>query len=172
MFNLSRNAIVIVFISTLLVQNIRESQKLREELNKELEISNEKLANLMRQMRICEERGSGIDKVIDAIEYFQLPAPKFIAEDDFFKVILFAPLNFEDMDKQDRIRATYQHCSLKFSNQECMTNTTLRKRFGLEDKQHSKASKIISDTLDKGLIKPADPENKSTRHMKYIPFYG
>lgn len=133
---------------------------------------NEKLANLMRQMRICEERGSGIDKVIDAIEYFQLPAPKFIAEDDFFKVILFAPLNFEDMDKQDRIRATYQHCSLKFSNQEYMTNTTLRKRFGLGDKQHSKASKIISDTLDKELIKPADPENKSTRHIKYIPFYG
>ncbi len=133
---------------------------------------NEKLANLMRQMRICEERGSGIDKVIDAIEYFQLPAPKFIAEDDFFKVILFAPLNFEDMDKQDRIRATYQHCSLKFSNQEYMTNTTLRKRFGIGDKQHSKASKIISDTLDKGLIKPADPENKSTRHIKYIPFYG
>jgi len=133
---------------------------------------NEKLANLMRQMRICEERGSGIDKVIDAIEYFQLPAPKFIAEDDFFKVILFSPLKFEDMDKQDRIRATYQHCSLKFSNQEYMTNSTLRKRFGLEDKYHSKASKIISDTLSEGLIKPADPKNKSTKHIKYIPFYG
>jgi len=133
---------------------------------------NEKLATLMRQMGICEERGSGIDKVINAVEVFQLPAPKFIEEDDFFKVILFAPLKFEDMDKQDRIRATYQHCSLKFSNQEYMTNTTLRKRFGLGNKQHSKASKVISDTLKKGLIKPADPENKSTRHIKYIPFYG
>ena len=133
---------------------------------------NEKLANLMRLMGICEERGSGIDKVINAIEIFQLPAPKFIAENDYFKVILFAPLNFEDMDKEDRVRATYQHCSLKFLNQEFMTNSTLRARFGIGDKQHSKASKIISDTLEKKLIKPADPDNKSTKHIKYIPFYG
>jgi len=133
---------------------------------------NEKLANLMRQMGICEERGSGIDKVIHAIEVFQLPAPKFIAEQDYFKVTLFAPLNFEDMDKEDRIRATYQHCSLKFLNHEYMTNSTLRERFGIQDKQHSKASKIISDTLEKNLIKPADPKNKSTKHIKYIPFYG
>ncbi len=133
---------------------------------------NEKLASLMRKMGICEERGSGIDKVIMNIELFQLPAPKFIAEDDFFKVIIFAPLKFEDMDKDDRIRATYQHCSLKFLNQEYMTNSTLRKRFGLQDKQHSKASKVISDTLERKLIKPADPENKSTKHIKYIPFYG
>jgi len=133
---------------------------------------NEKLAKLMRQMGICEERGSGIDKVINAIEIFQLPAPKFIAEKDFFKVILFAPLKFEDMDKQDRIRATYQHCSLKFMNQEFMTNSTLRERFGLDKKQHSKTSKIISDTLEIKLIKLADPDNKSTKHIKYIPFYG
>ena len=133
---------------------------------------NEKLANLMRLMGICEERGSGIDKVINAIEIFQLPAPKFIAEEDFFKVILFAPLNFEDMDKNDRIRATYQHCTLKFLKQEPMNNTTLRERFGLKKKEHSKASKAISDTLEKDLIKPADPENKSTKHIKYIPFYG
>jgi len=133
---------------------------------------NEKLANLMRQMGICEERGSGIDKVIHAIEMFQLPAPKFVAEEDFFKVTLFAPLKFEEMDRGDRIRATYQHCTLKFLKQEPMNNTSLRERFGLTKKEHSKASKAISDTLDKGLIKPADPENKSTKHIKYIPFYG
>ncbi len=133
---------------------------------------NEKLASHMRIMGICEERGSGIDKVIDAIEVFQLPAPKFVVEKDYFKVILFAPLNFEDMDKQDRIRATYQHCCLKFMSHNFMTNSTLRKRFKLNDKQHSKASKIISDTIQNGLIKSSDPDNKSTKHMKYIPFFG
>lgn len=133
---------------------------------------NEKLASLMRLMGICEERGSGIDKVIASIEVYQLPAPKFIAEEDYFKVVMFAPLPFEDMDKQDRIRATYQHTCLKFMNQEFMTNSTVRERFGIGDKQHSKASKIISDTLQVNLIKPADPDNKSTKHIKYIPFYG
>ena len=133
---------------------------------------NEKLSNLMRFMGICEERGSGIDKVIDSIEFYQLPAPKFIEEKDFFKVILFAPLEFEDMDRKDRIRAAFQHCSLQYLKQNYMTNSSLRKRFGLEDNHHSKVSKIIKDTLDDGLIKPADPENKSNKHTKYIPFYS
>lgn len=133
---------------------------------------NEKLANLMRIIGICEERGSGIDKVIASIEVYQLPAPKFIAEQDYFKVIIFAPLPFEDMDREDRVRATYQHCCLKFMNQESMTNSTLRERFGLSDKQHSKASKIISDTLEAQLIKPSDPNNRSNKHIKYIPFFG
>ena len=36
---------------------------------------NEALASLMRRFRICEERGSGIDKVVFQVELFQLPAP-------------------------------------------------------------------------------------------------
>jgi ATP-dependent DNA helicase RecG len=31
----------------------------------------------MRRINICEERGSGIDKVIGEIELYQLPAPIF-----------------------------------------------------------------------------------------------
>jgi ATP-dependent DNA helicase RecG len=38
---------------------------------------NERLADLMRRMRICEEKSSGIDKVIHAAEAYQLPAPDF-----------------------------------------------------------------------------------------------
>ena len=53
-----------------------------------------------------------------------------------------------------------------------MTNSTLRDRFGLKDNQHSKVSKIIKDTLSDGLIKLADPENKSNKHTKYIPYYA
>lgn len=34
----------------------------------------------MRRINICEERGSGIDKVINESETYQLPAPKFIEE--------------------------------------------------------------------------------------------
>lgn len=132
---------------------------------------NEKLSQLMRMMGICEERGSGIDKVIEFIESYQLPAPKFIEENDFFKVILFAPLEFEDMDKKDRVRAAYQHCCLQYMKQEYMTNSTLRERFGVEDGRHSKISKIIKDTMTNDLIKVADPTNKSTKHIKYVPYY-
>ncbi len=44
---------------------------------------NEKLAVRMRRLNICEERGSGIDKVINWIEVFQLPPPDFRAPPGF-----------------------------------------------------------------------------------------
>jgi predicted HTH transcriptional regulator len=38
---------------------------------------NERLASFMRRVGICEERGSGIDKVVFESELYQLPAPAF-----------------------------------------------------------------------------------------------
>src|SRR5476651_2367404 len=38
---------------------------------------NEMLASFMRRLKICEERGSGVDKVAFQTELYQLPAPKF-----------------------------------------------------------------------------------------------
>lgn len=70
---------------------------------------NETLASLMRRFRICEERGSGIDKVVFQIELFQLPAPLFEVPTDFTRVVLFAHRLLKDMDKADRIRACYLH---------------------------------------------------------------
>ncbi len=51
-----------------------------------------------------------------------------------------------------------------------MTNSSLRKRFAIEDKNYSMASRIIRTTLDDGLIKVSDPENKSN-NKKYVPFW-
>ncbi len=51
---------------------------------------NEALAAMMRRMKICEEAGTGIDKVIEAVEAFQLPAPQFAATQGFTKATLFA----------------------------------------------------------------------------------
>jgi ATP-dependent DNA helicase RecG len=38
---------------------------------------NERLADFMRRMNICEEKSSGIDRVVHEAEVFQLPAPDF-----------------------------------------------------------------------------------------------
>src|SRR5215469_513929 len=42
---------------------------------------NERLADIARRMGICEEKGSGIDKVIHTVEVYQLPAPSFESAD-------------------------------------------------------------------------------------------
>jgi ATP-dependent DNA helicase RecG len=133
---------------------------------------NESLASFMRRINICEERGSGIDKVIKNIEIFQLPAPNFAAIDKFTKSTLFAYQKLNNMSKDDKVRACYQHACLRFVSNDQMTNSSLRERFSIEDKNYSIASRIISDTLEAGLIKPFDPGNTSKRHAKYVPCWA
>lgn len=134
---------------------------------------NEKLAGIMRRFKICEERGSGIDKVVFESEFFQLPAPDFVKSENHFKAILFAHRPFSKMNKEDKIRACYQHCCLKHvAGKERMNNTTLRERFQIKEENYPVASGIISDTMEGGLIKPSDPSNKSKRYISYIPFWA
>lgn len=136
---------------------------------------NEALAKLMRRLNICEERGTGIDKVITAIELFQLPAPifeVFEAEAPSTRVVLFAHKQLGEMNQDDRIRACYQHACLFCVSRQVMSNSTLRKRFAISDKNAAIASRIISETLKAGLIKDYDPTNKSRKHSRYIPFWA
>jgi len=133
---------------------------------------NESLASLMRRLNICEERGSGIDRAIDAIELFQLPAPKFIRGDDYTRVILYAPTPLTRMNNEDRIRACYQHTCLHYVNNQPVNNQSVRKRFNIAINNVSFASKIIADTIVSGLIKPSDPENASKKFASYIPFWA
>lgn len=133
---------------------------------------NEALASFMRRINICEERGSGIDKVILQVELFQLPAPNFIVTSNHTKSILYAYKSFADMEKSDRIRACYQHACLKYISNDFMTNTTLRDRFSIEKKNYPMASRVIADTIKKKMIKQYDPENLSKKHAKYIPFWA
>jgi ATP-dependent DNA helicase RecG len=133
---------------------------------------NEKLAHLMRRLRVCEERGSGIDKVVKAVEVFQLPAPDFQVVGEHTKAILFGPKDFSDMKKNERVRACYQHAGLRWVSNQQMTNESLRKRFGFDEDQAAQASRVIADTLAAELIKPYDPSNTSKRHIRYIPFWA
>ena len=133
---------------------------------------NEQLCAFMRRVGICEERGSGIDKVIKSVEIYQLPAPDFKKKTNHTLSIMFAPKPFSKMDKEDRIRACYQHASLLLLSNERMTNSSLRKRFGLADKSYTIVSKILKDTLAAKLIKTADQSSDSKKDIKYIPFWG
>lgn len=133
---------------------------------------NEDLAALMRRLFICEERGSGIDKVIFAVEQYQLPAPRFESSDRFTKVILLGHKTLNDMDKEDKIRACYQHCCLKYVSNERMTNTTLRERFNIPKQNYSIASRIIADTQSANLIKVSNPDNTSRPLTSYIPWWA
>ena len=130
---------------------------------------NEALASLMRRMGLCEEQGTGIDKVVDAVEEAQLPPPEFRAEADATRVILFGPRRFAGMTAEERLRACYQHAVLRYLNEGRFTNATLRDRLGVDRRNAAQISGVIRQALRKGSIRPAD----STRPRSgYVPFWA
>ncbi len=130
---------------------------------------NEALASLMRRMRLCEEQGTGIDKVIVAVELHQLPPPDFRKEGEAVRVVLFAPRRFADMTPQERVRACYQHAALKYIGGERMKNSTLCVRFGINPQNAAQASGVIRQALKDELIRPADPDHP---RAGYVPYWA
>jgi ATP-dependent DNA helicase RecG len=124
------------------------------------------------RMRMCEEKGSGVDKVISAMEGERMPAPDFQADSVRTKVILYARKNFDDMDRDERIRACYQHCCLQHAMNEKMSNQSLRERFGLPESKSASVSQVIAAALDVGKIKLVDNQTKSKKCARYIPFWA
>ncbi len=133
---------------------------------------NERLAALMRRVGICEEKSSGIDRVVHAAEMLQLPAPDFRAGHQRTIVTIAGPKDFEGMDREDRVRACYQHCALKWVMSERMTNQSLRERFHLSESKSAVVSQVISVTTELGLIKPDEKVGASRKYARYLPFWA
>jgi ATP-dependent DNA helicase RecG len=138
----------------------------------EYQSRNERLTDLMRRVGICEEKGSGIDKVVHSAEVFQLPAPDFRVGDRRTTVVLYSHKAFQDMDRGDRVRACYQHCCLRYVMNERMSNQSLRERFKLIENRSETVSRIIRDTTEARLVKLDNPEVASRRYARYVPFWA
>ncbi len=138
----------------------------------EYQSRNERLADIMRRLGICEEKGSGIDRVVHSAEEYQLPAPDFRVGERRTTVVLFAHKDFQRMDLNDRIRACYQHCCLRYITNAKMTNQSLRDRFQLPEARSETVSRIIRETVEKNLVKPDNPESTSKRYARYVPFWA
>ena len=133
---------------------------------------NEKLISLMRRMGFCEQRGSGIDQVVLDAEAHRLRAPEFRSDDALTTVRVHGRETLSAMRRADRIRACYQHCVLKsVTNEDFMTNRSLRERFGASTRSIPVVSSIIADTIDAGLIKP-EAARGSRRYARYIPAWA
>lgn len=130
---------------------------------------NETLASLMRRMRMCEEQGSGLDKVVEACEVFQLPAPLFRTASDATQTVLYGPRSFAEMTQDERMRACYFHAVLKILSGEKMKNASLCARLGIAPRNAAQASTVISRTLEANLIRVADPEHP---RAGYVPHWA
>lgn len=133
---------------------------------------NEELADVMRRMGFCEEKGSGMDKAVEAIEKYQLPAIKYRVTDIRTTIILNEYRDWSETTREERVQACYQHACLKYLSNEMMTNKSFRIRMGVNEKNYSSISGIIKETIERGLIKVGTPEGTNRRDIAYIPAWG
>lgn len=133
---------------------------------------NEKLAQSMLLLGLCERRGSGIDRAVEAVEKMFLPPVRFQSLDDYTRVSLFPRKPLAEMTKHEKIMACYQHACLVYEDNTAINNQSVRERFGLNKNQSSVASRILADAMDEKLIKPADEESVSKKFSTYVPFYA
>ena len=132
---------------------------------------NETLASMMRRFNFCEERGSGIDKVVELAEVYQLPAPLFEAPNGFTRATLFAQKPLSEMDKTDRVRACYLHACLRYVMKLPMNNASIRERFGIAEKSASQASRLLKESVDAGLVVIRDLE-VGAKSRTYLPYWA
>ncbi|PJK07455.1 transcriptional regulator [Lysobacteraceae bacterium NML120232] len=132
---------------------------------------NEALASVMRRMGICEERGSGVDKVVSLTEFYQLPAPAFEVVGESTRSTLFSPQPLKSMELADRIRAVYLHACLRYVERGHMTNSSLRERFGIDAKNSAIASRLIREAMSAQVIALHDPE-AAPKLRRYVPSWA
>ena len=132
---------------------------------------NEVLADFMRKLNFSEERGSGIDKCIEATELLGLPPILFESNGSYFRARVFYSRNFVDMSKQERIEAVYQHTCLNYVFQKDTTNGTLRKRFQFSDKETTKIYRLLKEAQEQGRIKMKDPK-AARKEVRYVPYWA
>ncbi len=141
-------------------------------LNAPPKTRNGRLAGILRQMHLCEEAGTGWDRVVKACEDAHALAPRITSDEDVGTIAtLFAGSSiFDRMTRQERMDAVYWHACLMYAQGESLTNKSLRERFGLPDDRRSTlaASRLISSCCANGLIKVLD-ESASLKNRSYIP---
>jgi len=132
---------------------------------------NEHLAALMRRMRMCEEAGSGWDKVVLGCEAMCLPAPKIALYEENVRVTIWSKVSFSSMSQEERVWGCYMHACIQYVQGQCLTNASLRKRFGLNEQSAGNASRVIKEAVNEKLIRAFDP-NTAPKYMKYVPFWA
>ena len=131
---------------------------------------NPKFANLMRLAGLCEQRGSGVDRAVTAIERAFLPPPLFAEVERSTVVTAYMPRRFADMTPEERVRACFQHAQVMHERNEAMSNASLRNRFNLPTTQISQVSIVIRDAIEAEKIKPLR-EDQANRNARYVPAY-
>lgn len=132
---------------------------------------NERFANALRQLGICEERGHGMDEVVSSIEVFQLPPYALRLGSRHTTVVLSKYKPLKDLTSEERVRAVYQHCCLRHVSNLLTNNESIRERFKIEKQNAATASRLLGEAVTAQKIKPVDAD-AANKIMRYVPYWA
>ena len=132
---------------------------------------NEKMAQFLRLVHICEARGSGFDRMEEGMRDWKIPAPKVETTEDFCRTMLYWHSSLSQWSKEEKIRTCYIYICYCYVNGIDATNAVLRDRFGVQEKNKATVSRIIKDTVDRGYIRLYD-RSTAPRYYKYVPYWA
>ncbi|WP_165443552.1 RNA-binding domain-containing protein [Olsenella sp. Marseille-P4559] len=129
------------------------------------------LVNILRQMDLCEEGGTGWDLAVESCEETHQLGPKMVSDEvQGTRVTLSSGSSYDRMTKQERKEAVYWHTCLMYAQGEAASNQTVRGRFGMSSTQRDLVaiSRLLRECCATGLIKLED-EDASARYRRYVP---
>ncbi len=132
---------------------------------------NEKFASSLRQLGICEERGQGMDAVVSEIEVHQLPPYQCRLGERHTTLVLSRYKALKALTLDERVRAVYQHCCLRFVTNQITNNESIRSRFKIDKKNSATASRLLGEAVEAGVIRAADGD-AAYKLMRYVPYWA
>lgn len=132
---------------------------------------NERFADALRQLGICEERGHGMDVVVMQIELHQLPPYRLRLGTRHTTVVLSRYKPLKDLSPEERVNAVYQHCVLRYVTNQLTNNESTRERFKIDKKNSATASRLLGEAMAAGKIRASDPD-AANKLMRYVPYWA
>lgn len=133
---------------------------------------NEKLSSFLRRVGIGDARGTGFDKIENALEEARMLSPSVHELSSSVSVYVYAQKPFSKWTLEERLSAAYYHaCLYYYSAGKAMSNETLRNRYGLGIKDKSLVSRIIRTAVERGLLKVQN-ETASDKNRTYVPYWA
>ena len=134
-------------------------------------VRNEALAAFLRRIHICEERGSGFDRMEEGMASMVLPSPLVDTGPDYTRIKLFSYPDFSFWTKDDRIRTCYMTTCLRYIESIPVSNAMLRNRFGIPEKNSAVVSRIVKEAIAENRIRILD-ESAGAKARRYIPYWA
>lgn len=101
-------------------------------------------------------------RAVELLEKSLYPVPQELNELDW---------KFDLSPDKIRLQACYQHAVVQHLANKGMTNTSLRERLKMSERQCPQVSTLIKMAVGKGFVKPKNPENLSSKFAEYIPYW-